>query len=140
MRELLDDIEKSREKFESIERPNLELEMPSPKSETPQESNSPKIETGGDNPSTKAETPNKKPPESSSELPNQDVSSLKTKVGDHSDSSGAKAEHLLDTDAELARLESEFGKVAHEYSAEDIGGWEFDELERELKGDSPVAK
>ncbi|KAJ6720354.1 MYOSIN-11 [Salix viminalis] len=75
VKELFDDIEKLRVEFEAIERPNLELETPTPKADT----------TSG------------KP---------------------------------LGT--ELAKLESEFGKDARDYSTEEIGGWEFDELEREL--------
>ena len=41
----------------------------------------------------------------------------------------------LDTEAELAQLESELGKVTADYTAEEIGGWEFDELERELRSE-----
>ncbi|XVE75265.1 hypothetical protein DITRI_Ditri12bG0081400 [Diplodiscus trichospermus] len=48
---------------------------------------------------------------------------------------------LLDATAGLAKLESEFGKVGQDYSTEEIGDWEFDELERELRsGDSASGK
>jgi len=50
-----------------------------------------------------------------------------------------KAEHMLDAEAELAKLESEFGKVGRDYSTEEIGDWEFDELERELRAGDPPA-
>ncbi|MCD7453838.1 hypothetical protein HAX54_022298 [Datura stramonium] len=53
----------------------------------------------------------------------------------------AKTEEVLDPEAELAKLESEFGKINRNYSAEEIGDWEFDELEKELKsGDSATSK
>lgn len=109
---MFDDIEKLREKFDSIERPNLEIETP----------------------------PSKTEDESSQEVHS---SVPRSPVGDSEDSKGethtqpeipaAKVEQTLDAAAELAKLESEFGKVGHDYSAEDIGEWEFDELEKELR-------
>ncbi|KAG2334169.1 hypothetical protein Bca52824_005349 [Brassica carinata] len=39
----------------------------------------------------------------------------------------------LNPEAELPELESEFGKVAQDYSADEVDGWEFDELEKELR-------
>lgn len=53
----------------------------------------------------------------------------------------AKTEEVLDPEADLAKLESEFGKINHNYSAEELGDWEFDELEKELKsGESAMRK
>ncbi|XP_039023468.1 uncharacterized protein LOC120156121 isoform X2 [Hibiscus syriacus] len=46
-----------------------------------------------------------------------------------------EAQPLLDHEAELAQLESEFGNGSQGYSANEIGDWEFDELERELRSD-----
>ncbi|XP_039037324.1 uncharacterized protein LOC120174594 isoform X2 [Hibiscus syriacus] len=55
-----------------------------------------------------------------------------------------EAQPLLDHAAELAQLESEFGngsQEAQDYSANEIGDWEFDELERELRsGDTTPHK
>ncbi|KAI5346275.1 PREDICTED: coiled-coil domain-containing [Prunus dulcis] len=120
VKELFDDIEKLREQFEAIERPNLQLENPTPKSET---SSSEKPQSG---PST---------------LPTESTGAQKADTDKHPGSGAVKAEQMLDTEAELAKLESEFGKVGQDYSAEEIGDWEFDELERELRsGDSSKAK
>ncbi|XP_068637650.1 uncharacterized protein [Aristolochia californica] len=44
----------------------------------------------------------------------------------------APADQSLDPAAELAKLESEFGSVSRDYTTDEIGGWEFDELEQEL--------
>ncbi|XP_030545951.2 uveal autoantigen with coiled-coil domains and ankyrin repeats [Rhodamnia argentea] len=111
VKELFDDIEKLRAEFESIERPNLEMETPTPKEETPRETQSAVLP---DSVTQSDETP-------------------KTNVIKHRESPVSNAEPVLDTEAELAKLESEFGKVSKDYSTEEIGGWEFDELERELR-------
>ncbi|XP_030451131.1 uncharacterized protein LOC115673189 [Syzygium oleosum] len=111
VKELFDDIEKLRAEFESIERPNLEMETPTPKEETPQEMPSTALP---DSVTQSEETPT-------------------ASVTKHRESPVSSAEPVLDTEAELAKLESEFGKVSKDYSTEEIGGWEFDELERELR-------
>lgn len=120
MKELFDKLENLREEFESIERPNLEIESPSHEPESP---SSEKQQESASNPSREA--------------------SAVTEVGKTgiSKEPAVKSEQLFDTAAELAKLESEFGKVNEEYSAEEIGGWEFDELEKELRiGDSSTNK
>lgn len=112
VKELFDNIEKLRQEFESIERPNLEMENPTkeletPSTEEPQESQShPRTTPIADTPEPKKSEQPKSP--------------------------AVKGEPVLDADAELAQLESEFGKVNREYTAEEIGDWEFDELEKEL--------
>ena len=116
VQELFDDIEKLREKFEAIERPNLEIETPPPK---PENESREEVQSSVPQP------------------PLEDSKNPKDETGNYLKPPAVKAEQTLDTAAELAQLESEFGKVAHDYSAEDIGEWEFDELERELRsGDS----
>ncbi|XP_022956991.1 protein MLP1 homolog [Cucurbita moschata] len=116
VQELFDDIEKLREKFEAIERPNLEIETPPPK---PEHESREEVQSSVPQP------------------PLEDSKNPKDETGNYPKPPAVKAEQTLDTAAELAQLESEFGKVAHDYSAEDIGEWEFDELERELRsGDS----
>ncbi|KAH9767924.1 hypothetical protein KPL71_011464 [Citrus sinensis] len=121
VKELFDDIEKLRLEFESIERPNLELENPSPKTGTSSSEMSPK-------------SPSSPPP-------TQRTTTQKPDISEHREKPVHKGEQALDPEAELAKLESEFGKVGQDYSAEEIGDWEFDELEREFKtGDSAPSK
>ncbi|KGN50498.1 filamin-A-interacting protein 1 [Cucumis sativus] len=113
VKELFNDIEKLREKFESIERPNLEIETPEKESREEVESSS---------------VP---------QPPMEDSKNSKIETGKDPKLPAVEVEQTLDAAAELAKLESEFGKVSHDYSAEDIGEWEFDELEKELRsGDS----
>lgn len=113
VKELFDDIEKLRGEFESIERPNLEMENPPPKEEAPSATEM-----------IKSDSP---------QSPNKDAGAHKAQTDGHPKSPAAKAEQQLDPAAELAKLESEFGKVGQDYSGEEIGDWEFDELERELR-------
>ncbi|KAL8551978.1 hypothetical protein ACS0TY_000871 [Phlomoides rotata] len=108
VKELFDKLEKLREEFESIERPTLELENPTKEVES-----------------------------SSSEKSVGSKQAEKGRLNGEKDNvpqtPPSKSEQMLDPEAELAKLESEFGKVNQEdYSAEEIGGWEFDELEKEL--------
>ncbi|XP_038892334.1 uncharacterized protein LOC120081482 [Benincasa hispida] len=117
VKDLFDDIEELREKFESIERPNLEIETPPPKPEN----------------ESREEVESSNVPQPSME----DKKNSKIETGKHPELPAVKVEQTLDAAAELAKLESEFGKVSHDYSSEDIGEWEFDELEKELRsGDS----
>lgn len=110
--ELFGDIEKLRAEFESIERPNLEMETPpTPKEENPRE------------------TPSTVLPDSVTQSDKTPITNVTT----HRESPVSNAEPVPDTEAELAKLESEFGKVSKDYSTEEIGDWEFDELERELR-------
>ncbi|KAJ6987014.1 uncharacterized protein [Populus alba] len=118
VKELFDDIEKLRVEFESIERPNLELEAPIPMA---------------DNTSEKALG-------SPSHTSSQNVTTLKSNIDKHPTEPAVEADEVLDPAAELAKLESEFGKDARDYSTEEIGDWEFDELERELRSGDTAAK
>ncbi|XP_061372233.1 uncharacterized protein LOC133314734 isoform X2 [Gastrolobium bilobum] len=117
VKELFDAIEKLRTQFESIERPILEIESPPAKAEIP--------------PSEKKSdgTPSPSAPAQGTEL-------SKPETDEQPKSPSVKADQVLDHEAELAKLESEFGKVSQDYSTEEIGDWEFDELERALESGS----
>lgn len=117
MKDLFDDMEKLRQEFESIARPTLEIETPSPKSSA-SPPKSPKPSGSMDAP-IESSTLTQKP-----ELRNPAEAPPTTTAG-----SGQE----FNPEAELAELESEFGKVARDYSAAEVDGWEFDELEKELE-------
>lgn len=107
VKNLIEEIEKMRESFESIERPTLRIE------------------------SEKA----KPLPVEGSKLSPSPLQAPATPKAAHVDSpkSPMKPEHHFDSDAELGTPGSELGKEDKEYSGEEISGWEFDELEEDLK-------
>lgn len=109
VKELFDKIEKLRGEFESIERPNLEMENPDPEAS-----------------STVDEKEQNEPQETK----------------DHKkESPAAKSKDVLDANAELAELEAEFGHLNRDInSGEEVGDWEFDELERELRMEESTAQ
>ncbi|XP_012455861.1 uncharacterized protein LOC105777255 isoform X1 [Gossypium raimondii] len=77
------------------------------------------------------------------DTPNENMQMVPESTQPKPDNTKAKteAQPLLDPAAELAKLESEFGKGSQDYSTEEIGDWEFDELERELRaGDTAPGK
>ncbi|KAJ4911993.1 Uncharacterized protein Rs2_06614 [Raphanus sativus] len=118
VKELFDDMEKMRQEFESISRPTLEIETPSPKSSTAASPKSPK------------------PSSSSMDAPVKSVTQ-KTELSDPAEAptttTTAGSSQESNPESELAELESEVGKVARDYSADEVDGWEFDELEKELQ-------
>ncbi|KAJ0243439.1 hypothetical protein HA466_0194940 [Hirschfeldia incana] len=125
VKELFDDMEKLRQEFEAIARPTLEIETPSPKSSASSPKAPKPSSSSMDTPleSTTTTTVTQKPEVSNP--PAETAPSTTTTTG------GSSQE--FNHEAELAELESEFGKVARDYSADEVDGWEFDELEKELQ-------
>lgn len=114
VKELFDAIEKLRTHFEAIERPVLEIESPPVKTET-----------------LPSEKKSDGTPSPSASVGGTEFS--KTETSEQPKSPSLKSDQVLDHEAELAKLESEFGKVStQDYSTEEINDWEFDELEREF--------
>lgn len=122
-KELFDNIEKLRVKFEAIERPTLELEY----------SNEAELSTDGE------ESPSSENLEENHLKTPEAANSPESKKIEHPDSPSTKSKQVLAPEAELENLESEFGKVDQDYSADEIGGWEFDELEKELTSDETTS-
>ncbi|KAL1188921.1 hypothetical protein V5N11_029028 [Cardamine amara subsp. amara] len=115
VKELFDDMEKLRQQFESIARPTLELETPSPKSS--------------------ASSPKSPKPSSSMGAPIESTLTQKPELSNppEAPNTTAGSSQEFNPEAELAELETEFGKVTRDYSADEVDGWEFDELEKELQ-------
>ncbi|ONM29950.1 hypothetical protein ZEAMMB73_Zm00001d039787 [Zea mays] len=117
VRTLFSEIEKLKEVFESVERPTLDIEV--------RKAKDPMKDKSGSNRSAKDKS-------ESSHSPVQVPSSPKD-VPVESPKSPVKPEQTMDPDSEFAKLELEFGKVNRDH--EEIGGWDFDELEEELRAD-----
>jgi hypothetical protein len=125
VKELFKKIEKLRDEFESIERPNLEIETP------------PALE------SESAKHDSENPPESKEEVKavkkDEESEQVESKKNEKSESGRSKNEPVSEAEAELAKFESEFGN--HGDYNDEINDWEFDELEKELRaGDSGTGK
>ncbi|GJN37430.1 hypothetical protein PR202_gb26384 [Eleusine coracana subsp. coracana] len=128
VRDLFSEIEKLKEVFESVERPTLDIEVRKAKVPT-KERSEPSLSPVRVHSSPKdvpQDTPN------SPVKPVQAPSSPKDAPKD-TPKSPVRAEQMLDPDSELAKLELEFGKV-NKYP-EETSGWDFDELEEELRAD-----
>lgn len=154
IKELFENIEKLREEFESIERPELEMEIPDVPTQEgdasshkiPDENISDPAKKATEAPATGTEEENKPPSTkaekvsdaASNQMLDENVSNPARKaaeapsagVKEEKKPSATKAEQIYE--AELAKLESESGNIKQDFSAEEIGGWEFDELENEL--------
>lgn len=110
--------------FEAIERPTLELETPDDEAEIP--SNEEESSSGENQEENHLKTP-------------EAAKSPESKKIEHPDSPSTKSKQVLAPGAEIENIESEFGEVNQDYSAEEIGGWEFDELEKELISDETTS-
>ncbi|KAJ6820142.1 uncharacterized protein M6B38_399545 [Iris pallida] len=132
VKELFNAIEKMRGDFESIERPVLDIEIPDEKVILSEE----KVQKS----SSKPEVPEEKmvamkEGTEKSSSPASQPTSPKSKATGPPKSDSVTTERQMDPESELAELEQEFGKANRDYSTEEIGGWEFDELEQELRSE-----
>ncbi|KAL3338923.1 hypothetical protein AABB24_027828 [Solanum stoloniferum] len=153
IKELFENIEKLREEFESIERPELEMEIPDAPTQEGDASSHNILDENISDPAKKVtespetRTEENKPPSTKAEkvsdaasnkMSDKNVSSPARKATE-APAAGAEEEKKPAAtsveqmcEAELAKLESESGNINQDFSAEEIGGWEFDELENEL--------
>ena len=133
VKELFDSIDKMRVDFESIKRPKLEIELPEEKvihSVKPQ-----KTSSGGEVPEEKVASPKGKAEKRGVRA--SESSSPKSRAIKSPKSAPGTTKQQFDTESELTKLEQEFGEASRDYTTDEIGGWEFDELEQELRSSYP---
>ncbi|KAK9985380.1 hypothetical protein SO802_030331 [Lithocarpus litseifolius] len=104
VKELFDALEKLKDEFESIGRPRLEIETPTQNQETPS-----------------SDRPHQSPHPTSK----QSVGTLENKQDKVNHSSSIKIVNTSDRVAEVAKKDSEFGKVNGDDLADEIGEWEI---------------
>lgn len=109
-------VDQIRQELETIQRPTLELEPVTPKE---------------NNPSSEGKTLEHLKEKHESFHPVEGTEQLPRSANEYD--GAVKSSGILDAEAELAKLESEFGKTGGRYSSEEISAWEFDELEKEFR-------
>ncbi|GJN05746.1 hypothetical protein PR202_ga23408 [Eleusine coracana subsp. coracana] len=119
VRDSFSEIEKLKEAFESVERPTLDIEVRKAKVPTKERSES----------SLSPVRVHSSPKDVPQDTPKSPVKPVQAP----SSPKDVPQEQMLDPDSELAKLELEFGKV-NKYP-EETSGWDFDELEEELRAD-----
>ncbi|KAE9447863.1 hypothetical protein C3L33_20245, partial [Rhododendron williamsianum] len=112
--ELLNHLEKTKDEFESIERPELDIESPT------RSANATLMENSKSSPFSVPKRPQlRKAPEA-----------LERKLSESPKIMGVKTS---DPGAKLLELKLELERESKEEPTEEIGGWEFDELEKDLE-------
>ncbi|KAI8556506.1 hypothetical protein RHMOL_Rhmol05G0258400 [Rhododendron molle] len=137
--ELLNHLEKIKDEFESIERPELDIESPT------RSANATSIENSKSSPFSVTEEasaeevesiqrPNSETqnPTKTLEMPSKERApeALESKLSESPKIMGVKTS---DPGAKLLELKLELERESKEDPTEEIGGWEFDELEKDLK-------
>ncbi|XP_020705936.1 uncharacterized protein LOC110116616 [Dendrobium catenatum] len=115
IKELFNEIEKIRADFNSTERPILEIEA---------------LEEKQHRHSHIAE------PIPSPKSANESPKSPKFISNESSKLKSISTEQQHDPESELAKFEKEFGNFGSDFSNEEVGVWEFDELEEELRSEA----
>ncbi|KAL0911659.1 hypothetical protein M5K25_019814 [Dendrobium thyrsiflorum] len=111
-KELFNEIEKIRADFNSTERPILEIEALEHRHSHIAE------------------------PIPSPKSANESPKSAKFISNESSKLTAISTEQQHDPESELAKFEKEFGNFGSDFSNEEVGGWEFDELEEELRSEA----
>lgn len=121
LQKLFNDVEKIRADFNSTVRPILEIEAPEEKA-VPE-----RKQQGQPHAAESIPSPNSA---------NSSPKSVKLVSNESPKSTPLAGEQQHNPESEFAKFELEFGDVGGIFSSEEVGGWEFDELEEELRSGS----